>query len=154
MLPSRIETERLVLREPRSTDGPLLYQAYTSDPEVTRYLVWRPHQALAETQQFVDVCIQAWQARSHFPYVMTLQRAEHEPIGMLEARPKGHVVEVGYVLARHYWQRGLMPEALSAVTELCLAQPEICRVQATCDVDDLDSVVIHACAFIQSERAA
>ncbi|MCE8022877.1 GNAT family N-acetyltransferase [Billgrantia aerodenitrificans] len=153
MLPSRIETERLVLRKPRPTDGPLLYQTYTSDAEVTRYLIWRPHQALAETQQFVDACIKGWQARTHFPYVLTLQREEHEPIGMLDARPRGHIVEVGYVLARRYWQRGLMPEALTTLTELCLALPETYRVQATCDVDNLASArLLEKCGFQQEGR--
>lgn len=153
MLPSRIETERLILREPRPTDGPLLYQAYTADPEVTRYLVWRPHQALSETQQFIAACIKGWQARTHFPYVMTLQHAEHEPIGMLDARPRGHIVDVGYVLARRHWQRGIMPEALTALTEHCLAQPEIYRVQASCDVDNLASArLLEKCGFRQEGR--
>lgn len=153
MLPPRIETERLLLREPRSNDGPLLYRAYTTDPEVARYTIWRPHQSPSETQEYVDACIQAWQERTHFPYVVTLHRDEHPPIGMLEARPRGHMVDMGYVLARRYWQRGIMPEALTALTELCLAQPGIYRVQATCDVENLASArLLEKCGFRKEGR--
>ncbi len=153
VLSSRIDTERLVLRKPRASDGPRLHHAYTTDPEVTRHLVWRPHQALSETQQFVAACIQAWQERTHFPYVITLHCDEHEPIGMLEARPRGHIVDMGFVLARQHWQRGIMPEALTALTELCLARPEKYRVQASCDVDNLASArLLEKCGFRKEGR--
>ncbi|MCE8033275.1 N-acetyltransferase [Billgrantia tianxiuensis] len=153
MLPPRIDTERLTLREPRPTDGPVLYREYTTDPEVTRYMVWRPHQAPSETQEYVDVCIRAWKERSRFPYVMTFHGDEHEPIGMLEARPRGHTVDVGYVLARRHWRKGIMPEALTALTALCLAQPEVYRVQATCDVENLASArLLEKCGFVREGR--
>lgn len=77
-----------------------------------------------------------WDARTRPPYVLTLA-AEDTAIGMLEARPRAHLVDVGYVLARRYWSQGLMSEALSELVSVCLSLPEVFRVQATCDVDNI-----------------
>ncbi|MFQ3786328.1 GNAT family N-acetyltransferase [Halomonas sp. A29] len=139
MLPTSIVTTRLSLREPRVSDASRLFRAYTTDTEVTRYLVWRPHKAIKEAEEFIAICIEAWGDRSHFPYVVTLAGNEQAPIGMVEARPRGHMVDVGYVLARQFWGQGIMTEALAELTERCLAQPEYYRVQATCDVENLAS---------------
>ena len=38
-VPDEIRTARLLLRKPRATDAPLMFNAYAQDPAVTRYLV-------------------------------------------------------------------------------------------------------------------
>ncbi|MGQ4878620.1 GNAT family N-acetyltransferase [Billgrantia sp. LNSP4103-1] len=140
MLPTSIVTTRLSLRQPRSSDASRLFRAYTMDAEVTRYLVWRPHKAITEAEAFIATCIEAWENRTRFPYIITLTSHEQEPIGMVEARPNGHTVDMGYVLARQFWGQGIMREALIELTERCLALPEYYRVQATCDVENLASI--------------
>ena len=45
----------------------------------------------------------------------------------------------GYVLARSWWGQGLMTEALAAVAEWALAQPEVFRVSALCDTENVAS---------------
>ena len=138
-LPDRIVTGRLVLREPRLSDAPALFEAYTQDAEVARYTVWRPHTALSETQAFVEQCIATWAAGFEQSYVIVQRDHEDRRMGMLAARVWGHTVDVGYVLARAYWRRGLMTEALRTVAETVLAIPRFFRLQATCDVDNLAS---------------
>ncbi|RIX76434.1 GNAT family N-acetyltransferase [Acidovorax cavernicola] len=139
--PSRIETDRLVLRPPRPEDAAALFAAYTQDAQVCRYMVWKPHAALSETQDFVAYCIEGWQRGSALPYVLTRRTADasDEPIGMLEGRVSAHTVNVGYVLARSHWGHGLMPEALRAFARLALSRDEVFRVEASCDVDNRPS---------------
>jgi len=55
--PETIQTERLILRKPRTEDAPIIFEAYAQDPEVTRYLVWHPHQQVEETQKFISYCL-------------------------------------------------------------------------------------------------
>jgi ribosomal-protein-alanine N-acetyltransferase len=45
----------------------------------------------------------------------------------------------GYVLDRSFWGRGLMPEALRFAVDWALAQPEVFRAYAFCDVDNPSS---------------
>ena len=58
---------------------------------------------------------------------------------MIEARPQGTTVDIGYVLAQAHWGQGLMPEAIAAVATAALAVPAFFRVQATCDVENRPS---------------
>jgi len=135
-LPERFDTERLILREPREADARAIFAAYTQDPVVAHYMIWRPHTAPAETEAFIAECRRSWSAGLRRPYVLALAENEAQPIGMLEARPMAHIVDIGYVLARHYWGRGLMPEAISELARLALDKGGFFRLQATCDVDN------------------
>ncbi len=139
MLPEFFVTTRLQARLPTPSDASGLFTAYTADPEVSRYMMWVPHTRLADTETFIAECIAAVIGGARFPYVLAEQRNPETPIGMLEARPKGHLVDLGYVLAPRFWGRGYMPEALRALTSLALEQPEFFRVQAFCDIENVPS---------------
>jgi RimJ/RimL family protein N-acetyltransferase len=138
MLPAVIHTPRLLLRVPRLDDVGPIYRAYDHDPEVLRYLTWRPNNDISETESFIAGCIDAWQAGSRFPWVITTTPGD-EPVGMIEARIDKPRAELGYVLARSAWGRGYMTEAVQAVVEVLLALPELYRVWACCDVDNAAS---------------
>ena len=45
-----LPTARLLLRRPMPSDAPLVFSSFGSDPEVTRYLSWSPHETLAEAE--------------------------------------------------------------------------------------------------------
>ena len=138
-LPERLETARLVLRAPRASDPARLFEAYTQDPEASRYMIRRPHTALYQTEAYVSECIDQWHDGSRRAYVLTYRGAEDDPIGMLDMRFSPPRAEFGYVLARAHWGQGLMPEAVRVLVEAALALPDIFRVQATCDVDNIPS---------------
>jgi RimJ/RimL family protein N-acetyltransferase len=139
MLPLTFESERLLARLPVPDDAPLLFAAYTSKPEVSRYMMWRPHQHIDETTKFVAECIAAVESGTRFPYVLFERTAPHQPIGMLEARPLVHKVDLGYVLAPEHWGKGYMPEAVRKLVEHCLEIAAFFRVQAFCDVENVPS---------------
>jgi [ribosomal protein S5]-alanine N-acetyltransferase len=152
-LPDQIKTQRLTLRAPRQADAALLFDTYTQDPEVARYMVWRPHTLLSETEGFVERCMQGWASGQSRPYVLAFHDSEHIPLGMLEARLQPHTIDIGYVLGRQYWGAGLMPEAVMALSELALALPDCFRVQATCDIENLASArTLEKSGFVREGR--
>lgn len=134
MLPAIVPTERLTLRPPRRQDAPAVFARYARDPEVTRYLTWRTHESLAQSERFVDACVAAW-GKGRGPWVLT-RTGDDSAIGMIDLRIEVCRAELGYVLARSEWGRGLMSEAAAAVVELALAEPGIYRAWAVCDVDN------------------
>lgn len=153
VLPAQFQTERLLLRAPRKEDARVLFDSYTQDIEVARYMVWRPHASIAQTEAFVAECIHAWDNGLRKPYVLALRGGGHHAIGMLEARILGHVVDIGYVLAREHWGAGLMPEAVRALTELALSRPGLFRVQASCDIDNRPSArTLEKSGFVREGR--
>lgn len=137
-LPDPIKTPRLLLRRPHADDAQALFDAYTQDERVCKYMIWSPHRELAETERFIADCVVAWEAGNRLAYVLA-DAGSDRAIGMLEARVQGSTVDIGYVLAPALWGRGLMPEAIQALAGAALAQPQFFRVQATCDVTNIAS---------------
>lgn len=137
-LPEQITTARLQLRQPEASDAAAIFRAYAQDADVCKYMVWTPHASEAATRDFITSCIGAWHAGNRLPFILT-EHSSNLAIGMLEARWSGTMIDVGYVLAKAHWGKGLMPEAVTALTAAALANDRIDRVQATCDVDNLPS---------------
>ena len=133
--PEKFDTECLVFRKPRIGDAPAIFSAYAQDPEVTRYMTWRPHKNVEETYKVLELMLMLWEAGESYSYVITLKDSD-SAIGMIAMHPHGYKVEIGYVLARMYWSKGYLTEAARTVTNWLLEQPEIHRVYATCDVDN------------------
>lgn len=131
----QIETQRLLLRKPRMEDAPAIFAGWTREPEVTRFLSWHPHQRLEQTESFVRNCLAAWEDEARFPYLITT-REGHQAIGVIDPRPDGWRLEIGYLLARPHWGKGYMTDAARAVIDWAFRQPAIHRVYATTDVEN------------------
>jgi RimJ/RimL family protein N-acetyltransferase len=133
--PDTIETERLVLRRPVIEDAPAIFDGYARDPEVVRYLVWRTHESIGDTHDFLVTVSQRIQHGKEQSWGITL-KGDDRLIGMVALRPNGFKHDIGYVLARPHWGRGLMPEAARAVVDVSLSDATVRRVWAVCDVDN------------------
>jgi ribosomal-protein-alanine N-acetyltransferase len=138
------------LRVPTLDDAPEMFARYTRDPDVTRTLTWRPHESIERTRRFLRRCLAGVAAGTVVPWLVT-ERGDDRPIGMIELRPAGHRAELGYVLARPWWGRGLMTEAATAVMAWALVDPVIFRVWAVTDVDNLRSARVLEKAGMQRE---
>jgi RimJ/RimL family protein N-acetyltransferase len=136
--PDSIGTPRLLLRRPSADDARAIFDGYAQDERVCRYMIWSPHREVAETERFIAGCIDAWEVGGRLAYVLA-DADTGAAFGMLEARVQGSTVDIGYVLARPLWGRGLMPEAIGALASAALAQPQFFRMQATCDVTNTAS---------------
>jgi RimJ/RimL family protein N-acetyltransferase len=117
-------------------DAPVVFENYARDPAVAKYMTWKPHRSLEDTIEFLRRCERSWVEESAFPWSLWL---DGEFVGMLEIRVRGNAVDLGYALARRWWRQGLMSEAVTAVIRWALAQPEIYRVWATCDIENVAS---------------
>ena len=137
-MPEQIETERLVLRVPRMGDASAIFAGWAQDKEVTRYLTWRPHQRIEQTEEFIQGCLSAWEHETRFPYMITLKDSS-EAIGMIDPRIEGPKVGIGYGAARAHWGRGYVTEATRAIIDWAFQQPSIYRVYATTDIENIAS---------------
>ena len=137
-MPEQFRTDRLVLRMPRLSDAPAIFEGWAQDPEVTRYLTWRPHKRLEQTEEFVRGCLTAWENLNRFPYMLTL-KDDGQIIGMIDPHIEDPRIGIGYGLAHAYWGRGYMPEATRILIDWAFQQPSIYRVYATTDVDNVAS---------------
>ena len=148
--PEILETSRLLLRLPVLDDADAIFQKYAQDPEVTKYLVWRPHENSHVTKASVRRFMQCWEDGTSFPWVV-VHKNDHALIGMIELRIEPFCADLGYVLAREYWGNGYATEMTKSVVEWALAQETIYRVWATCDVENPASARVLEKAGMQRE---
>jgi [ribosomal protein S5]-alanine N-acetyltransferase len=134
--PITLSTARLTLRKPAPDDAQAIFDAYSSDPEVTRFLSWPTHEHVDRAHAFLQRCEAVWRDAKAFPWAITLGRSI---IGMIEARIDGHRAEIGYALGRKQWGRGYASEAARAVVAWALAQPTVSRVWAYVDTANVAS---------------
>jgi RimJ/RimL family protein N-acetyltransferase len=131
-------TSRLLARPATSADAQVVFDSYASDPAVARFMTWKPHRHVGETVEFLRRCERVWLEGSAFPWTLWLDEGG-EFAGMIESRVRQNAVDLGYALAHRWWRQGLMSEAVSALVHWALAQPEIYRVWATCDIENIGS---------------
>ncbi len=103
-----LRTERLILRRMVMADAQALH-AMMSDAETMRYWSSLPHTALAETEAWIDTTMAAVAAGSSDDFAVTLDDVLIGKAGVW--RPW----EVGILIDRRAWGRGLATEALRAV---------------------------------------
>jgi len=148
--PESFETERLQLRKPVMEDADVIFDKYAQDPDVTKYLTWRPNRSVGETREFLQASLVAW--REGRSYHWTIVRKEDQVLmGMINARTENHKWQMGYVLARAYWGKGYMTEALRKLVTWALTQPEISRIWSVCDIENRASARVMEKAGMRRE---
>ncbi|HXV78280.1 MAG TPA: GNAT family N-acetyltransferase [Candidatus Binatia bacterium] len=148
--PKILETKRLRLRKPVLQDADEIFQKYAQDPEVTKYLTWRPNRNIRETRDFLAACLRAWDRDKSFHWVIE-RKTGRELLGMITARVDDQKWELGYVLARSYWGKGYMTEVLKGLVDWALKQEEIYRIWSVCDVDNFASARVMEKAGMKRE---
>ena len=148
--PVNWETQRLRLKPASRAEAAVAFETYTANPAVSRYMTWRPHRSIADTEAFLRRCEEVWERREAFPWSLWL-KADRSFAGVLEARVKAHAVDIGYVLVPRLWRQRLMSEAVAGLIDWALAQPAIFRVWAVCDVDNVASARLLASVGMQLE---
>ena len=143
---------RVTLRAPRIDDAEALFAEVASDPEVTRYLSWSPHPDVDETRRVITELFNVGDDRT---WLIEL-RETGGVVGLCGLRRREtHSVELGYCLARRWWGRGLMPEAVGALLDELQRDPTLYRVSATCHVDNTRSAhVLERCGLALEGRLA
>lgn len=128
-----LQTSRLTLRPMRPADAEAMH-VYASDPEVARHMLWEPHESLRDSENFLRFVRERY-ARGD-PAGWGLEERETGRFigtcGMQDWRPEHSRAELGYVLAREHWGRGLMTEAVAAVVDFGFDRIGFNRLEARC----------------------
>ena len=125
-----MQTQSLLLAPLTEEDYGWLCELY-ADPEVMRYIgtgVRTPEVATA-------VLAKIRAAAPPAGYWTLRDRATGEPVGgaMLMVRREGSPVEIGFLLAKRAWGRGLASEAVQAVVEHAFAERGVRAIEAFTD---------------------
>ena len=120
---TNMETERILFRPWRDSDAETLFK-YASDPEVGPRAGWPPHKSVEESLEIIRTIF-------HSDHMWAIELKETgEPIGCMGYMVHGESnidigendAEVGYWLARPYWNRGICTEALRLLIDYCFRE--------------------------------
>ncbi len=130
MIPPTIDLTGVRLRGLRPEDA-LAWYAYLSDPLVTEFTSY-PVMSLAAVQSMIERCLAGYAAESACTWAVAAE-ADDELVGTCGfnqlSRRQG-CAELAYDLARSYWGRGFISQAVGACLGWAFEQPEFYRVQA------------------------
>ncbi len=128
-----IETPRLLLRHLVPEDAPMMYRNWASDPNVTRFLRWKPHKSEAETYELLAAWATLYPNPDYYQWAI-VEKATGEVFGSIsifrsdaaEPNPRDEwlgfddyngIWEVGYCIGKAWWNKGFTTEALKAVLD-------------------------------------
>lgn len=153
LLPETIHTPRLCLRKPLIEDAHSIYESYGCDPEVTRFLTWRPHRSVGDAFTAMLSRLACWENGSEFSWSITPANEPATVMGMISAVPdvKPWRCALGYVIAQRYWNQGFMTEAVRTLISTLFAQQGICRVWAIVDEENFASARVLEKAGMERE---
>lgn len=129
-----LEGARLRLRLVERADLPDLLVVHGED-EVTRFLPYKTWREMADAEQWYERAMTRQDARTALQFVI-VERAGQRVVGtclLFNPVEESARAELGYVLGRRDWGRGLMGEALTLLLDLAYGPMELRRLEAEVD---------------------
>lgn len=130
--PCTLESDRLILRPWRAADAGALF-AYASDPDVGPAAGWMPH---ADLEESIRVIRDILSVPESFAIVIKDREPADEAVGAIgltigtasSLAIGSDEAELGYWIAKPFWGRGYMPEAVRAVMEHAFRDLRLSRI--------------------------
>ena len=126
-----LHTERLTLTKMKVSHSADMYE-YASDPAVTKYLLWSPHDDPSYTKRYLKQIQASYKNGSFYDWALIL-RATGKMIGTcgyISFDTANNSTEVGYVINPAYWGNGYAAEALREVIRFGFVDLRMNRIQA------------------------
>ena len=128
-----LQTERLILRRFVESDAEAMFQNWASSAENLIYVSWDPHPDVEVTRNSIRNWVASYANLHYFKWAICLKEDPEHVIGdisIVEIDENDSYCEIGYVLGKNYWGRGMMTEALKAVLDFCFTQAGFQKVKA------------------------
>lgn len=135
--PETIDGALVRLRRATPKDAPALFLAAAS-PDVMKYMTWPAQARDSETRSHLEGAEQRWIDGTEYQWIIE-DRSTNSLVGTISFRPTAHAADFGYFLAKSYWSKGMASEAATLVVNWLKVQPEIFRIWATADAENIRS---------------
>ncbi len=135
-----LETERLILQTWTLEDAPRLFEI-CGDAEVMKYLgTGEPYELIEQANEFLRWA-KDYQKENGFCRWAVFLKENQEIIGSCGfARPHGtEEIELGYLLAKNFWGKGLATEAASACLRYGFERLKFSKIIAMTDLENVAS---------------
>ena len=139
-----LETDRLVLRKFRIDDANEVFANYGNDDEVTKYLRWPTYKNVEAVTSYLGNVILGYDDLNNYNWAIELN-SNGEVIGnisVVEMQANRNQVEIGYVLSKKYWGKGIAVEALKRVINFLIEEVKVNKITLKADTRNLASLAV------------
>lgn len=113
-----LESERIILRPLRVDDANHIFQKWTSDPEVARFMIWDLHQSVEDTIEWLKIEVENEKSIHHFGWGFIMKgTGELFGSGGINFQQDKDCYELGYNIMKKYWGQGLTTEASKKILD-------------------------------------
>ncbi len=136
----------ITLRKLSASDINAFYE-WASDSQVAKNLTWNPYQSKKEALAFLTTIVDL------HPWFMAIC-LDGKPIGSITLERKNGAsqcrAELGYVLTRSYWGKGLMTKAVKLAIEQGFSDLNVVRIEAFVDpMNKASARVLEKAGFVK-----
>ena len=129
-------TERLILRQYELNDAAAMYKNWASDEEVTKFLMWKPHDTPETSKSVLEDWIKHYTEDNYYNWAIVLKDNVDEPIGniaVVNMNEDTSMLHIGYCLGRKWWHTGITSESLRVVMDFLFDEVNVNRIEARHD---------------------
>lgn len=126
-----LETERVYLTKISEEHLDDLF-AYASDDEVTEHVSWETHTDKEQSRQFIRRTRELYESGVHYDWALVHKESGRMfgTTGLRIGEPSDTAAELGYVLAKEFWGRGLATEVANEVVRFGFEELELSEIHA------------------------
>lgn len=131
----------ITLRPFKINDAKNMFNNWASDHEVTKYISWSPHSSVDVTNQIINKWLEEYKNNETLLWAIDLNNENNNPYGSIGISKiiDNNTIEIGYVLSRKWWHRGIITECLRMVIDYIFNNTSINTIQAVCNVNNKGS---------------
>lgn len=149
----KIETKDLILRKFKIDDAEEMFNNWAKDPDNVKFLSWQAHKNIDITKKVLSEWVESYKKDETYRWGIVLKENGQliGGIDMVLLFDNIDCCEIGYVLSKKYWNRGLMTEALKSVINYLFKKANFNRIQLRHHVDNEASGRVMQKAGLQFE---
>lgn len=126
-----LTTARLHLRKITMEDAAQYFARLGSSEEVTRYMLFRPHQDISESEAGIQKALRRYETGESYRWAIDLKgEGLIGVIDLLGFNAEKSRCSFAYMLGKDFWGRGYGTEALAAVVEFAFTRMEMEIIEA------------------------
>ena len=127
-----LETQRLILRKLSMEDLYDYYERIGSDGEVSKFMLWEPHQDIGETLESFGKTLAGYEEGNYYRWVAEEKNGDGVigTMSLLRFDEEEDSCSFAYMFAKDWWGQGYATEAMTAVVNFAVEKLEIKKITA------------------------
>ena len=122
-----MQTQHLTLRKFRDSDVMDFYNRVGGNSNVTKYMLWEPHQSIEDTRLSIEKVLHRYEVGNAYTWAIALKEDDSiiGRIDLLRFDEDAESCSFAYMISDTYWGLGFGTEALSAVLRFAFEKIEM-----------------------------